>query len=1081
VPTTPAPVLVESPHARERVGAAIDFATRAGGRVFVVGATREAAADIVRKAALARGSAVGLEAHTLKSLAGVLSRRALAKTGAVPCGMLTLEALVQRIIMTERELGRFAALRNEPGLARALTRTLTELRLEDIERAKIADETLKNLLACFERDLSSHGFADPAMVFAAARENAGTRGESALLLLDVSCMHRAQAAFVEALTKTATETLATIPLGDARTLSLTGHLSAPVRRTKESPSAVERVQSHLFSESHAGLRHDEGITIFSAPGESREAAEIARRVLALAKSGVPFDDMAVLLRNPREYALALEEAFARARIPGHFARGTKRPDPSGRAFLALLACADDGLSAARFSEYLSLGELPDADASGVPPPAWPAPDRWVPPDDETVAGATATPEPAEHERDPEAAAGGENDAAPVVAGSIRAPKLWERLLVDAAVIGGLDRWKKRLVGLRNKLASDLKELEGDDARMATKTRDIRALDAMRVFALPLLAELDALGKAPRSLAEWVRDLSALATRALRRPERVLSVLSELAPVGHGAKVDMSEVRLVLEPRLTDLTVKDGGARYGRVYVAAIDEARGMAFRHVFVPGLVERGFPQKLAEDPMFLDRGRSATHPLLVTNEQRLGAERLALRIAIGAASEHAVFSYPRVDTELGRPKTPSFYALEIVRAQTGGLSGFEELADRADVAARARIGWPAPLDPKDAIDESEHDLALLARVLDKPENETVGTARYLLSSNPHLARALRFRAKRWLRTFSEADGLVDPPPAVKEILAEHALGKRSFSPTALQNFASCPYRFFLYAVHKLSPREEPEAIEEMDALQKGSFVHDVLFEFLTELRDAKLLPITAGSLDAARAQLDGVLERVDKRYKEDLFPAIDRVWADGIAQIRADLREWLRRESESEDGGFVPAFFELSFGLEGQRDASDASSSKEPIQLDCGIKLRGSIDLVEQEGNTLRATDYKTGKKRADDGAIIGGGKILQPVLYALVLEKMFPQKQVSGGRLYYATSTGGFTPVMVELNEAAREGAKAVAEAVGKAIDDGFLPALPDERECTYCDYKPVCGPYEEVRTKKKKPHARSEALVALRKRP
>jgi CRISPR/Cas system-associated exonuclease Cas4 (RecB family) len=805
-------------------------------------------------------------------------------------------------------------------------------------------------------------------------------------------------------------------------------------------------------------------------------------VLALAKTGVAFDDMAVLLRNPREYALALEEAFARAKIPGHFARGTKRPDPSGRAFLALLACADDGLSAARFSEYLSLGELPDADASGVPPPAWPAPERWVPPDDETVTSATATPEPAEHERNPEVAAGGENDAAPVVAGSIRAPKLWERLLVDAAVIGGLDRWKNRLVGLRNKLTADLKELEGDDARVATKTRDIRALDAMRVFALPLLAELDALGKAPRSLAEWVRDLSALATRALRRPERVLSVLSELAPVGHGAKVDLSEVRLVLEPRLTDLTLKDGGARYGRVYVASIDEARGMAFRHVFVPGLVERGFPQKLAEDPMFLDRLRAATHPLLVTNEQRLGAERLALRLAIGAASEHAVFSYPRVDTELGRPKTPSFYALEIVRAQTGGLTGFEELADRADVAARARIGWPAPLDPKDAIDESEHDLALLARVLDKPESETVGTARYLLSSNPHLARALRFRAKRWLRTFSDADGLVDPPPAVKEILAEHALAKRSFSPTALQNFAACPYRFFLYAVHKLSPREEPEAIEEMDALQKGSFVHDVLFEFLTELRDAKLLPITAQSLDAARAQLDGVLERVDKRYKEDLFPAIDRVWADGIAQIRADLREWLRRESESEDGGFVPAFFELSFGLEGQRDASDASSSKEPIQLDCGIRLRGSIDLVEEDhARTLRATDYKTGKKRAEEGAVIGGGKILQPVLYSLVLEKMFPEKKVSGGRLYYATSAGGFTPVDVPLDEAAREGAKAVADAVGKALDDGFLPALPDDRECTYCDYKPVCGPYEAVRTKKKKPHARTEALVALRKRP
>ena len=58
-----------------------------------------------------------------------------------------------------------------------------------------------------------------------------------------------------------------------------------------------------------------------------------------------------------------------------FARGTRRPDPSGRAFLALLACAADGLSARRFAEYLSLGQVPRRDerraaagAAAVVPP-----------------------------------------------------------------------------------------------------------------------------------------------------------------------------------------------------------------------------------------------------------------------------------------------------------------------------------------------------------------------------------------------------------------------------------------------------------------------------------------------------------------------------------------------------------------------------------------------------------------------------------------------------------------------------------------------------------------------------------------
>ena len=44
--------------------------------------------------------------------------------------------------------------------------------------------------------------------------------------------------------------------------------------------------------------------------------------------------------------------------PAWFARGTSRPDPAGRAFLALLDCAVEGLSARRFAEYLSLGQVP---------------------------------------------------------------------------------------------------------------------------------------------------------------------------------------------------------------------------------------------------------------------------------------------------------------------------------------------------------------------------------------------------------------------------------------------------------------------------------------------------------------------------------------------------------------------------------------------------------------------------------------------------------------------------------------------------------------------------------------------------
>jgi ATP-dependent helicase/nuclease subunit B len=436
-------------------------------------------------------------------------------------------------------------------------------------------------------------------------------------------------------------------------------------------------------------------------------------------------------------------------------------------------------------------------------------------------------------------------------------------------------------------------------------------------------------------------------------------------------------------------------------------------------------------------------------------------------------VVSYPRLDLDQSRPRTPSFYGLEVLRAAEGELPGFAELARRANITGAARVGWPAPANPALAIDHAEHDLALLESVLRRPEAETVGTARFLLSVNPHLARALRFRGRRWLRKWTEADGIVAPGVQAKAALGAHDLAARSYSPTGLQNYAACPYRFVLQAIHRLTPREEPAPLEELDPLHKGSLIHDVQFELYTLLRDENLLPITAKNLEQARAHLEHVLDRVVARYADLLAPAIERVWADGVAGVRADLREWLRRTSE--DDRWSPVFFELSFGLRERRER-DRHSTEEPVRLDSGIQLRGSIDLVEKnDAGALRATDYKTGKARAPQGTIIGGGEVLQPVLYALALEKRFPGEPVAGGRLYYCTATGDFTEVDVPLDETSRQAAQLVADTVQSALSAGFLPAAPKKGACEYCDYLRVCGPYEEERTGRK----RRDELVPLEK--
>jgi ATP-dependent helicase/nuclease subunit B len=351
-------------------------------------------------------------------------------------------------------------------------------------------------------------------------------------------------------------------------------------------------------------------------------------------------------------------------------------------------------------------------------------------------------------------------------------------------------------------------------------------------------------------------------------------------------------------------------------------------------------------------------------------------------------------------------------------------------------------------------------------------------------LGRALRTRWQKWSSKWTPADGLIKASPASRITIARHALGRRSYSPTALQNYAACPYKFFLQAIHRLAPREVPEAIDELDPLQRGSLIHEIQFELFERLRAANLLPISRQNLERVGNMLDEVIGEVAAQFYSDLAPAIDRVWDDGIDSIRIDLREWLRRASE-DASGYVPWRFELSFGLAdsgAQRRQADPHSTPRPVDLDFGIQLRGSIDLVERHSSGhIRISDHKTGKADGESGQIIAGGKSLQPALYALVAEKLFHgDLKVDCGRLYFCTSAGGFSEITVPLDQHTRNAIAQVAAIIGEALDQPFLPAAPAERQCAWCDYQPVCGPYEELRTRRK-PKRQLGPLLKLREMP
>jgi ATP-dependent helicase/nuclease subunit B len=82
----------------------------------------------------------------------------------------------------------------------------------------------------------------------------------------------------------------------------------------------------------------------------------------------------------------------------------------------------------------------------------------------------------------------------------------------------------------------------------------------------------------------------------------------------------------------------------------------------------------------------------------------------------------------------------------------------------------------------------------------------------------------------------------------------------------------------------------------------------------------------------------------------------------------------------------FDYSFGLadsQAHRRQADPHSTPNPVDLDSGIQLRGSIDLVERHASGhIRISDHKTGKADGEDGQIIAGGKSRQLMMWGLGL---------------------------------------------------------------------------------------------------
>jgi RecB family exonuclease len=354
--------------------------------------------------------------------------------------------------------------------------------------------------------------------------------------------------------------------------------------------------------------------------------------------------------------------------------------------------------------------------------------------------------------------------------------------------------------------------------------------------------------------------------------------------------------------------------------------------------------------------------------------------------------------------------------------------------------------------------------------EDPRVGDA-YLASRYATFARARMAWSARWRnRNLTAWDGVL--APELQAGIIRRAGVAQAISATRLEDYAACPYRFFLKSVLRLSPIEEPELIERIAALDRGSLVHTVLRAFMARCGPDD--PPRAGRAAVHRTWLREIAEQECREIEERGQVGYPLLWEFEKTSILEDLDAWYDREAaDLATHQLRPGAFELRFGPKwaGRPDAREDSplSVEVPVPVTVGdatLRFQGRIDRIDwdPERTSFRVIDYKTGRSTYYKDERFEAGTRLQLPLYLLAASHALHTHDIDipweqgEAQYFFATRRGEMKRVRFSGQTLAgrRADFERLLGMLAERISSGDFHPEPGLAggTCTYCDCKPAC---------------------------
>ena len=755
--------------------------------------------------------------------------------------------------------------------------------------------------------------------------------------------------------------------------------------------------------------------IVSVPDADEEVRQVVREVVQLAAGGLALDRIAIFRPTPGSYARTLLEHLDGAGIP-HNGPGARRlaDTVAGRTLLAALA-------------------LPRV--------------RWG--RSALIALVAEAPVRAE--------------------GGLASPRQWDDISRRAGVVGGVDDWRAKLSAHRATLDAAVADASAGAgaqavARRIAAERERDTTSTMLAFVEQLeaaLASLDgAAGWAARAAVAraLLTSLLGMEQRRVRWPEvevvaaqRVDEALSRLGALD---ELESAPSRTTFELAVaSELDAPMGRVgRFGHgVLVAPLATSPGTDADAVFVLGMAEGTCPTLRRDGALLPDRDRMlAVDGDLVTADDRLLMQQRTYLAALAAGRSVRTLLFPRGDLRGRRERLPSRWLLESASALAGGpvfSSHVPDLPDDVVHVVESYAAGVARAVAHGSVDERDVG-ALLAAV--EPLHHPLATG--------DLGRGFTARLSRSGFAFTAWDGNL--ASAAGE-LASPATGV-PMSPSKLEAWAACPFRYFLGQVLRLGEREDPERVVEISPADRGTLVHAVLERFLGEV-----LARPEGPPAPDEAWTAGDRRRVGEIAAEE-FATVEGKglsgralhWRRTQAEVLADLDTFLTKDDvHRSTAGVRPSSVEMAFGLEGEPPLS--------LTLRDGrvLTFRGKVDRVDvgEDGRAV-VLDYKTGSGRGYeelDTDPVREGRTLQLGVYAEAAKARLGVDDVEA-RYWMISPRGKWAQPGYAWSDDRRERFLDVAEAIVDGIESGLFPARPGaydsffgkHESCGFCEFDRVC---------------------------